>query len=274
MSMIFPGMDPYLEDPQLWPPVHSRMIVYLADALQSLLGRRYITSVEERVYLEGPDQEVIPDVWVRRTVGEPHAPPYSSAVQSAVAVVEEDGTPLLFQAPGLEIHETYITILDPSSGQKIVTVIEVVSPTNKYAGPDRTSYLKKQKEMRDSDAHLVEIDLLRFGPHVLALPEYGARGKAGAYDYLISVNRAKEPRSEFEFYPCVLRKKLPRILIPLAGDDPSLRLDLQAVLARTYDLGSFRDRIDYRKPCAPPLPPEDQAWADELIRQASAASSE
>jgi hypothetical protein len=175
MSMIFPGMDPYLEDPQLWPPVHSRMIVYLADALQRLLGRRYITSVEERVYLEGPDRE---------------------------------------------IHESYITILDPLSRQKIVTVIEVVSPTNKYAGPGRTSYLKKQKEVRDSDAHLVEIDLLRLGPHVLAMPEYGARGKAGPYDYLICVNRAKEPRNEFEFYPCRLRNKLPRILVPLAGDDP------------------------------------------------------
>jgi Protein of unknown function (DUF4058) len=266
-------MDPYLEDPQLWPPVHSRMIVYLADALQSHLGRRYITSVEERVYLEGPDREVIPDVWVRRTIAESHTPPYS-ATQSAVAVLEEEEAPLLFQAPGLEIHETYITILDPLSRQKIVTVIEVVSPTNKYPGPGRTSYLKKQKEVRDSDAHLVEIDLLRVGPHVLAVPEYGARGKAGAYDYLICVNRAKEPRNEFEFYPCRLRNKLPRILIPLASDDPDVRLDLQAVLTRTYDLGSFRDRIDYRKPCTPPLPSEDQARADELIRHAGATSSE
>jgi Protein of unknown function (DUF4058) len=30
MSMIFPGMDPYLEDPKLWPGLHSRMVVYLA----------------------------------------------------------------------------------------------------------------------------------------------------------------------------------------------------------------------------------------------------
>ena len=68
--------------------------------------------------------------------------------------------------------------------------------------------------------------------------------------------------------------KLPRILVPLAGDDPDVRLEIQAVLNQTYDAGSFRDRIDYRKPCTPPLPPEDQAWADELIRQAGATSSE
>jgi len=40
MSMIFPGMDPYLENPQLWPGVHTRLIVYLADQLQLLLPAR------------------------------------------------------------------------------------------------------------------------------------------------------------------------------------------------------------------------------------------
>ncbi len=50
MSMIFPGMDPYLEDPAFWPGVHNRVIVYLADHLQPKLGSRYIATIEERVY--------------------------------------------------------------------------------------------------------------------------------------------------------------------------------------------------------------------------------
>jgi hypothetical protein len=29
-----------------------------------------------------------------------------------------------------------------------------------------------------------------------------------------------------------------------------------------------RDRIDYLLPCAPPLGPDDQIWADQLIKQA------
>src|SRR5205823_5222844 len=61
-TMIFPGMDPYLEDPQLWPGVHSRLIVYTADRLQPALRPRYVAAVEERVYLQGPDREVVPDV--------------------------------------------------------------------------------------------------------------------------------------------------------------------------------------------------------------------
>jgi len=272
MSMIFPGMDPYLENPQLWPGLHHALVVYIRDHLRPLIGPRYVAAVEDRVYLEGPDREVIPDVWVRRGLAESPARPHS-VTESAVAVLEEE-TPLLVNVPALEIHEPYITILDRMSGQKIVTVIEVVSPTNKYAGSGRKSYLLKQEEVLGSDAHLVEIDLLRTGHPVLAIPERIARRRAGDYDYLTCVNRAKEDREDYELYPARLRNKLPRILIPLAGDDADVRLEIQGVLNQAYDAGSYRDRIDYRKPCTPPLTPEDQAWADELIRQAGAASSE
>jgi hypothetical protein len=181
MSMIFPGMNPYLEHPQLWPGLHSRLIVYLADAVQGLVRPRYIAAVEDRVYLEGPDGEIDPDVWVRRARSESATRP-SSRTQSSVAALEEEETPLLVKVPPLEIHDPYITILDRSSGQKVVTVIEVVSPTNKYAGPGRTLYKTKQREVLASDVHLVEIDLLRKGPHVLAIPQRNARRRAGDYD--------------------------------------------------------------------------------------------
>jgi len=149
----------------------------------------------------------------------------------------------------------------------------VVSPTNKYAGPGRKLYKTKQREVLASDVHLVEIDLLRKGPHVLAIPQQTARREAADYDYLSCVNRAKGLRDEYELYPGRLRKKLPRILIPLADDDPDVPLEIQTVLAQTYDAGSYRDRIDYSKPCVPRLSADDQAWADERIRQAGATSS-
>jgi len=34
------------------------------------------------------------------------------------------------------------------------------------------------------------------------------------------------------------------------------------------------DEFEFYNSCAPPLPPEDQAWADELVRQGGATSSE
>jgi hypothetical protein len=260
MPLIFPGMDPYLEHALVWPDVHARFIVYLSEYLLPLLRPRYVVAVESRVFVEGPGLEhpIIPDASIRRTRPEP--------LQRAVAVLEAD--PMVeVQVPSLEIRETYLTIRDRRAQQRVVTVIELVSPTNKYAGPGRASYVAKQMEGQHSTAHLVEIDVLRTGPHVLAIPEETAR-QHGPYDYLVCVNRAVDLREGFQLYPRHLRDRLPRIRLPLAAPDPDVVLDLQAVLARTYEAGGYIERLDYTAPCVPPLSPEDQRWADDLIREA------
>jgi len=257
MSMLFPGMDPYLEDPQVWPDVHASFIVYLREHLRPLLPPHYIIAIETRVFVEGPatDRPIIPDAWVRPTG--PETPAGTIGLLEADPAVE-------VQVLSLEVEETYLTIRDRQSGQRIVTVLEVVSPTNKYAGPGRESYVAKQTEVRRSTAHLVEIDLLRAGPHVVAIPEWAAR-QHGPYDYLVCVNRAEGLRDRFYLYPRRVRERLPRIRLPLMTPDPDIVLDLQAVLARTYEAGGYVDRLHYAAPCLPPLAPEDQTWADTLI---------
>ena len=258
MSMIFPGMDPYLENPQIWRSVHSRLIVYLADHLQPRLHPRYIATVEERVYVEGPGRPIYPDVWIEQS----RRPQRSGA--AAVAEVEE---PLVVPASAPEIRETYIEILDLLTNQRVVTVIEIVSPANKISGPGRDSYLSKQHEILYSQAHLVEIDLLRAGPHVLAVPPSLLEGHK-SFDYLVCVNRARPPRLDYELYRHRLREPLPRFGIPLADEDADVALDLQTVVGQVYDAGVYRDRIDYSRPCQPPLSADDQAWANELIGRA------
>jgi hypothetical protein len=259
MAMIFPGMDPYLEDPEIWPGVHASLIVYIRDQLQPKLRPRYIAAIEQRVFLEGPDREIIPDIWLKQT--------RAFREEAPVALANGEG-PVVVRVPGLEIHETYIAILDRRSGQKIVTIIEVVSPSNKYPGEGRKSYLAKQQEVRKSDAHLVEIDLLRTGHHVLAVAEWAARGQ-GPYDYLVCVNRAQGLREEFDLYPRRLQERLPnRVRVPLAENDPDVFLDLQAVINQTYEAGSYRDQLNYDAPCRPPLSPEAQQWANQRILEA------
>jgi hypothetical protein len=260
MSMIFPGMDPYLEEAELWPGFHASLIVYIRNQLQPLLRPRYVASIEERVYLEGPDRQIIPDIRVHQQ--RPNAS--RTAVAAAPGVL-----PIRVRVPPLDVHETYVAVLDLRDSQRVVTVLEVVSPTNKYAGPGRRSYRAKQREVLRGSPHLVEIDLLRAGPHVLAVPESAARSRAD-YDYLVCVNRAREPRDEYELYPCRLRDRLPPIGIPLAGSDPDVALDLQAVAAQGYEDGAYAERLSYDRPCVPALRAEDQAWADQLIAQARA----
>jgi Protein of unknown function (DUF4058) len=256
MAMLFPGMDPYLEDPRLWSGFHARTIVYVCNHLQPLISPRYIAAIEERVFLEGPERERIPDVWLRKR----------KKKNGGVAVLEAD-KPVIVKVPDVEIHESFVTILDSYSGQNLVTVIELVSPTNKYQGPGRDSYLDKQKEVRQSKVHLVEIDLLRSGPHVLAVPEWVARSH-GPYHYLACVNRADGERDEYDLYPRTLKQRLPKIGVPLAGNDPDVVLDVQAVVEQTYEDGCYADRIDYRRPCIPSLSTKERAWANQIIKKA------
>lgn len=120
MSTIFPGMDPYLEAPHIWAGVRSRFIVYLADQLQPLIRPRYIAAVEERVFVQGPEQrEIIPDTWLKRQ--RPEATPPTPA-----AALDVD-TPVVMQVPELEIHESYVEILDRESEQRKVLVSETHS---------------------------------------------------------------------------------------------------------------------------------------------------
>ena len=198
----------------MWPGVHSRLVVYLADQLQPLIRPRYLAAVEERVYVEGPGREIIPDVWI----GEQRQ---SNGI-AVVAVAPADG-PLVVDVLDLEIHESYIEILDRSNNQKVVTVIEVVSPANKYSGTGRDSYLQKQREGRHSDTHLVEIDLLRGGPSVLAVAEHRTRLRGMAHDYLACVNRAIKNRGRFELYFSKCATSCPRSTSPWPATIPTCR---------------------------------------------------
>jgi hypothetical protein len=263
MNMPFPGMDPYLEHPALWPGVHNRLLVAVANQLQPRLLPRYIASLEERVYVEGPQHEMIPDILVRQRPNAGRA--------TAVAELEAD-KPVVLAVENQEIHESYVEILDRYAGMKVVTVIEVISPTNKVAGPGRTAYLRKQRETLAGERHVVEIDLLRRGRHILCIPPWRARD-LGRYDYLTCVNRWPN-RNQFELYPCRLPNRLPRIRVPLVEPDPDVPLDLQTALEQVYQEGTYMLRVRYDQRCEPRLRPADQRWANECWAAYRAAHAE
>jgi Protein of unknown function (DUF4058) len=172
----------------------------------------------------------------------------------------------------LEIREGRVEILDSYNEMRLVALIEVVSPTNKAAGPGRVSYRAKQKGTLARDCHLVEIDLLRRDRHVLAIPEWRVE-PFDPFDSLCCVSRWPF-RNRFELYPRALRQRLPRLRIPLADDDPDATLDVQAALEQVYADGRFARRVRYDEKCQPMLKPEDQAWADERIAAFRAARHE
>ncbi|MDD1415654.1 DUF4058 family protein [Dolichospermum sp. ST_con] len=55
MQNPFPGMNPYLKQPELWHQVHNRLIVAIADDLTPQIAPEYRVSIEEKVYTSVDD---------------------------------------------------------------------------------------------------------------------------------------------------------------------------------------------------------------------------
>jgi len=260
-------MDPYLESSGLWQDVHHRLIFCASEALQPQLPPRYYALIEERIVLEAPSRSYYPDVTIARqeagttSAGGVQGAPGGAAV---VAVALEADVAIEVENEG-EIRQGYLEIREVRGG-RVVTVIEVVSPANKAAG-NRThqTYLHKQADVLASDANLIEIDLLRRGAHVLAVPE-SCLERVRPFDYLVCGHRAAR-HGTYQLYPRTVRQPLPRVGIPLRAEDGEVVLDLQAVFQRCYDSAPYARLLDYGSDPLTPLPPADAAWAEALLRE-------
>jgi hypothetical protein len=142
----------------------------------------------------------------------------------------------------------------------------VLSPPNKTNGHiGRFQYRRKQEDLLRSSVSLLEIDLLRRGEHTVAAP-LAELARRGSWDYLVSLHHGGLGL-EYDVWPVLLRDPMPRIRVPLAGGDPDLELDLQAVFTRFYDENAYARRIDYRSEPVPPLPATDREWARALVEE-------
>ena len=256
MPSPFPGMDPYLENPELWREVHHRLMNGIADEIGPSLRPKYRVAIEKRTYLSDGDESlevVIPDV----SVISPSSTSQGTPSTLTLAAQSESVTVTL---PRLEeIRESYLEIRELSTGH-VVTAIELLSPTNKRGGEGRKAYEKKRRAVLSRLTHLVEIDLLRSGKPMPIL------GSIPTSDYRILVSRS-ERRPKAELYPFSVRQEIPKFAIPLESADAEPLLDLQSLLARAYYRASFDMAIDYTKDPVPLLKAKDREWADALLRE-------
>lgn len=249
-------MDPWLESATEWPGFHDILVIVTVQVLQPQLKERgYYANPGERVWLSEAERRVAPDVALIRR----QAP----QTLSGTAVLELD-EPIRVERTAAEIHEGFVEIVDSAGGQ-VVTAIEFLSPTNKLDHEGKRLYRQKQQELQDADVHLVEIDLIRRGPHVLDIPQEVVE-RHRPWDYLINIARRRS--REYAFHPLRLRDRLPRFRIPLKTGDEDAVLDLQEVFRRSYESGPYPERLNYAAP--PPEPAlceADLEWAEKLLRE-------
>ncbi len=258
----FPGMNPYLE--QVWPGVHTLLITFMCEALAGEIPDDLVVRPEEALAIttvDANEQRYRADVAVsgawRSAGGDRWAAPEAAdgiMLAKPVVVMAE------------EITERWVEIR--TAAGELVTVIEILSPANK--GPGRSEYRRKQQRLLEGRVNLVEIDLLRGGESVVAvapalIPWRNDRSVIGT----ICVTRAGERRTH-ELYACALRERLPAFGVPLRPSDQDAPLDLQPLLDRAYETGSYW-RHDFTLPLDPPLGQDDARWVSDRLAAAGIA---
>ena len=263
MPSPFPGMDPFLEHPSIFPDFHDRFVSYISELLQPHMPQPYYAALGRRAWVEITDRYIGPDVSVL------HDERPFRAAGGSVAVSDEVLTePVVIHVPHDERVETFVEIYSGRGVERrLVTVIEVLSPSNKTAGEQgRDLYLRKQRELLQSKTHLLEIDLLRAGQHTTSVPRSRMDRKVAYLDYHVCLHRF-DNREDFFVYPFCLPQRLPIVAVPLLPGDGDVKLDLQAVFNKTYEAGPYSREIDYQRDAIePPLAQENSAFATECLQ--------
>jgi len=257
-------MDPFLEHPALWPGLHTRLPVVTVEVLQPQLRERgYYADANERVWLTEPGRAVYPDSAIYRRSDKRDIGPSQRQTGSGQAGGLVADEPVMVSRVEVEVRQSFVEIFDVT-GNRLITGIGFVSPTNKSDTKGRELYERKRRETAEAGVNLVEVDLLRSGRHLLDVPLSVVEGLK-PWDYLVNILRPNQ--EEYEFYPIPLRDRLPCIRIPLKPGESDAVLDLQAVLDRAYDLGPYPDRIDYTAEATPPLARNDAEWSDRILKE-------
>jgi hypothetical protein len=266
MKSPFPGMDPFIEDRGLWPDFHDDLIAEIKRSLAARLPERYFVQTGERSYivLAGVDEKeakpIYPDLGIEKGLAPAGR---ASKAGTAVAVAEpvlEAGSVTMRAFIEEHFRENFIEIYEAEPGPRLVTCIEVLSPSNKRSGKKgRKLYLRKRNALLLGKANLVEIDLVRGGrrmPMVEPWPK-------GPY-YLLVGREDHVPYCRV--WPAFFKEPLPVIPVPLARPDPDLPLALQPMIEAVYERSRYGRRLDYSKPLTSPLSPEDTAWLAGRLR--------
>jgi hypothetical protein len=257
-------MDPYLEDPALWPDFHDALAGEIRALLNRNLPEPYYAQlgVREEIDIigEGTTRRIIPDVAVRRSAGQEGT---SLAILDSPRVEVDESFEVAVDDELREVN--FVEIRDSRRKHEVITLIEILSPSNKHPGWDAQQYRQKRNEVFGSGTSLVEVDLLRTGDRSWLGAEVVQRiaDFDPSPEYVALVQRAwkRSSRLVFDLYPVPLNERLPVIGVPLREGDSESALDLQFAFQEAYDRGPYRrGAVDYSQPPLPPLSEESAAF--------------
>jgi hypothetical protein len=242
-------MDPFIEARGLWADFHDNLIVELQRALNERLPERYEALLGERTYIDLVDpvegtrlgQVVKPDV---RIDGESHAFEGGQAAMQGNSLIAT--SVVMHPELAVEERETCVEIHEAAGGGRVLTCIELLSPTNKRPGSPGWAEYERKRQLFRGEANFVEIDLLRGGKRRPMRETW----PASPY-YLLVMWKDQAP--ECRVWPGFSVQPLPPIPIPLAAPDPDLTFDIQPCVNQVLARSRYERRLQYTQPIQPPL---------------------
>ncbi len=250
-------MNPFFE--QQWQDAHTRLITHVCEALQEHLPVDLVARAEEQIVGIGAASQTAtfrPDVSVTQ--------PWEDTGKGGVALAAPVRAPTATPPRRIFLEdevERWIEIRDETG--RLVTVIELLSPSNKESEAAREQYRHKRRTLVSGGVNVVEIDLVRQGASIFP-NEMNALMRAERGTYGVCVFRSSH-LGEREAYVIGLRERLPVISIPLRPTDADIPLELQRLIDLCHERGRYH-RLRYRIELDPPLSPADAAWVQETLR--------
>lgn len=145
-----------------------------------------------------------------------------------------------------EFRESFVEIREAEGEKRLVTCIEVLSPTNKKPNTQGWDLYQRKRQalFMECSANLVEIDLLRHGQRMPMVDPFPKS------PYVLLVARASK-MPYCKVWRGDYQKPLPPMPVPLFKPDPDVTLDLQPLVDGIYARARYHRSIDYAKPLAP-----------------------
>jgi len=208
-------MDFWAEHEHFFHGLHEQFIGVLLAALRKpLLERGYVIGRETSLQIaEGR----IPDLFIQR-----RSPTFTSQQTSYdLAAVE------FLAEPGILVSDLPVmtaVVIRESQTHQLITVIEMISPSNKANDRYITSYIERRDELLiKQGVNVIEIDLTRSHKRLIDHPITAT----SPYHVAIFI-----PGHGLRIVPMALNARFKRIAIPLRDD--ILPLDLHALYEHTY----------------------------------------
>jgi hypothetical protein len=224
-------MDPFIEASGLWEDFHGHLIEHIYDRISMALPAGYVARTGKRSYVVlaeangKKEHRCLPDVTV--TVAAAGQAPSGKGSATATSVADIESVELRAFVEQ-EFEEKFIDIFELKPERRLVTSIEVLSPSNKKRrSPGWKKYLRKRQGLLLGKSNLVELDLLRGGNRLPMLDPW----PASPYTLLVA-REERAPRCRV--WPAFFDRPLPPIPVPLSRPEPDLTLDLQPLVAAIY----------------------------------------